>query len=189
MIDESQIDQIAIGSVQTIAVRRIGEADRDDLIQEARIRVWQALDKIDPQRPASEARGYLFVAGRSAAIEFLRWRQRYSRREFLIPALDVLANPRGDKDRPANEAPQPSFDPEVIFAREDPPASDDEELMTILHRARLSMDEMEIVLDRLGRVQMSDLLQAAPSGWKHDQVRSARRKIRRVLEAMHKAKR
>jgi DNA-directed RNA polymerase specialized sigma24 family protein len=166
MIDEMDLDRLAHEAVQTMVVRGACEADRDDMVQEARIRIWQAQGRVDTNRSTSDARGYLFVAGRSAAIEFLRWRQRNVLRE---DSIDEAALPQQEA------APAPDVEA-------------DEKLITIVFLAGLTPVETEIVFDRLGLEKMSDATRSRPGGWRFDRVRSARGKLRRVLEALRPEK-
>ena len=68
------------GVVRTIAARyRLPPADRDDLIQEVRVRLWRALEV---ERIASVPASYLYRTASSAALDLIR-RRRTNREDPL----------------------------------------------------------------------------------------------------------
>lgn len=68
------------GVVRTVAARyRLSPGDRDDLIQEVRVRLWRALDV---ERMESIPASYLYRTATSAALDLIR-RRRTTREESL----------------------------------------------------------------------------------------------------------
>lgn len=87
------------GVVRTVAARyRLSAADRDDLIQEVRVRLWRALEV---ERIESIPASYLYRTATSAALDLIR-RRRATREEPLdeiessAPGLVAMA-PRPDQ--------------------------------------------------------------------------------------------
>jgi RNA polymerase sigma-70 factor (ECF subfamily) len=73
------------GVVRTIAARyRLSPADRDELVQAVRVRLWQALDA---ERITTVHASYLYRAATSAAIDLVR--RRRARREEPLDDLEA----------------------------------------------------------------------------------------------------
>jgi RNA polymerase sigma-70 factor (ECF subfamily) len=92
------------GVLRTIAARyRLAPGDRDDLLQEVRIRLWRAIEgeRIDAL-PAS----YLYRAATSAALDLLRRRRniREDAMEDVGAVAHTIADPVPHPDRQAEHA-------------------------------------------------------------------------------------
>ena len=93
---ESLVNRYA-GALRSIAARyRLTPPDRDDLVQEVRVRMWRA---IDSERMSTIPTSYLYRTATSAALDLIR-RRRTAREE----AIDDL--PNGERTL-ADDAPNP----------------------------------------------------------------------------------
>jgi RNA polymerase sigma factor (sigma-70 family) len=83
---ESLVTRYA-GALRSIAARyRLDAPDRDDLVQEVRVRLWRALDS---ERIEAIPASYLYRTATSAALDLIR-RRRASREDAMedLPALE-----------------------------------------------------------------------------------------------------
>jgi RNA polymerase sigma-70 factor (ECF subfamily) len=83
---ESLVNRYA-GALRSIAARyRLTPPDRDDLVQEVRVRLWKA---IDSERMDSIPTSYLYRTATSAALDLIR-RRRTSREDSMddVPAVE-----------------------------------------------------------------------------------------------------
>ena len=95
---ESLVNRYA-GALRSIAARyRLAPPDRDDLVQEVRVRLWRA---VDSERMSTIPTSYLYRTATSAALDLIR-RRRTSREDSIddLPGLERSlpdAAPRPDQ--------------------------------------------------------------------------------------------
>lgn len=78
----------------SVAMRILGDAGRaEDVVQEAFLKVWNGIERFDPER--GELRSWLLTSVRNRSIDHLRGRAGHERKEVEL-ATDVVAHAPGE---------------------------------------------------------------------------------------------